>query len=203
MESNPIDVTAFVDPQCPFAWITTQWLVEAARYRGLSVRIELMSLSCINEGRELDPWYREYNQQAWGTARVAAALLASTDAACWPRFYATYGQRRHVEGMRENSRNLDLTLTELALPAALAEAAQDTGWDEDLRARTRVATRPAGGQGGTPMVHIRKRAFFGPVLTEIPRGEDASRLWDAVSHLAGTSGFAELRGARADDLHTD
>lgn len=196
------DVTAFVDPQCPFAWITTQWLLEVGRQSDVGVRIELMSLSAVNEGRELDDWYRDYNDEAWGTARVAAALLASPRADSWPRFYAAYGQRRHVEGLRDNPSNVEQTLAELQLPASLAAAADDPGWDDELRARTRSAVEPSGGDGGTPMVHVGGRAFFGPVLTSIPRGEKAVQLWAALDTLAGTAAFAEIRGARSEDLQT-
>ncbi|WP_179429642.1 mycothiol-dependent nitroreductase Rv2466c family protein [Spelaeicoccus albus] len=192
----------FVDPQCPFAWITAGWLLEVSRRSPLRLRIELMSLACVNENRELDDWYRDYNDQAWRPARVAAALLASPAANMWQRFYSTFGKRRHVDGMRENATNLATTLAELELPAVLAEAAEDPTWDDDLRARTRAAVEPSGGEGGTPMVHTGGRAFFGPVLTAIPRGRDAIRMWDAVSTLAGTAAFAEIRGARADGLNT-
>lgn len=200
--SQASDAVVFVDPQCPFAWITAQWLLEVARHTGIGVRIELMSLSCVNEGRDLDDWYRDYNEQAWRPARVAAALLASPARASWPRFYAAFGDRRHVQGMRDNGRNLTRTLRELGLPAVLASQAENPAWDEDLRARTRAAVQPAGVDGGTPMVHVAERAFFGPVLTAVPRGPAAVRMWDAVRTLASTAAFAEIRGARGEDLDT-
>ncbi|MEO6885105.1 MAG: disulfide bond formation protein DsbA [Jatrophihabitantaceae bacterium] len=203
MENSQVwDVAVFVDPQCPFAWITTQWLLEVARHTGIRVRIELMSLAYVNEGRDLDDSYRDYNEQAWRPARVAAALLASPDIASWSRFYTTFGNRRHVQGVRDNASNIAQTLRELGLPAALAGAAEDSGWDQDLRARTRAAVEPSGGHGGTPMIHTARRAFFGPVLTAIPRGRAAVRMWQAVRTLADSPEFAEIRGARDDDLHT-
>lgn len=202
MESMPHEVTVYVDPTCPFAWITSQWLGEVRHLTGLSVRRELMSLSVVNEGRALSGWYRDYNEQAWRPARVAAAVLASDGAQPWARFYAGFGRRRHVEGLRDDTANLTRTLAELQLPAALAAAAEDPSWDEDLRRRTTTGCAPLGAEGGTPVVHLAGRAFFGPVLTAIPRAEAAVRLWDAVVALAGTPAFSELKGARDEQLHT-
>lgn len=195
-------MTVFVDPQCPFAWITTQWLLESARHTPLVVKVELMSLSSVNEGRELDAWYRQFNDEAWAPARVSAALLASNDAGRWPEFYEAYGHRRHVEGLRDNPTNIKATIAELGLPPELADAADDEVWDDDLRARTAAAVRGSGGDGGTPMVHVGGRAFFGPVLTEIPRGAEAVALWSAVATLAKLPAFSELRTERGESLLT-
>ncbi len=194
--------TVYTDPTCPFAWITSRWLNEVATRTGLEVRHELMSLSVVNEGRDLDAWYRDYNERAWRPARVAAALLASPDAHRWPDFYEAFGRRRHIEGLRDDMRNISLTLDELGVPAGLADAAEEEGWDDDLRRRTATATAPLGGDGGTPALHIGGRGFFGPVLTAVPRGDDAVRLWEAVSILATTGAFSEIKGPRDEQLQT-
>lgn len=195
-------VGVYVDPTCPFAWITSEWLAEVERERGVRLERRLMSLSAVNEGRELDDWYRAYNDGAWRPARVAAALLASPDADRWPELYDTFGHRRHVDGLRDDTTNLARTIAELGLQADLAAAADDPRWDDDLRARTREACRSDGGVDGTPMLHLNGKVYFGPVLTAVPRGEAAARLWDAVDVLATTDGFAEVRGVRDEDLHT-
>lgn len=195
-----------VDPTCPFAWITSEWLreVEQQRAAGLSVVVErrLMSLSAVNEDRALDPWYRDYNDRAWRPARVASALLASPDAGAWQEFYAGFGRRRHVEGLRDDDENLRLTIEELGLPPGLALAADDPHHDDDLRRRTGSACDAGAGLEGTPMLHVDGRPCFGPVLTAVPRGMAAARLWDAVGTLVGTPAFAELRTVRGDDLRT-
>jgi 2-hydroxychromene-2-carboxylate isomerase len=195
-------VTVFVDPQCPFAWITAQWLLEVARHTGLAVDVALMSLSCVNEGRDLDEWYRQYNEDAWAAARVAAALLDGEHAAMWPRFYQTYGYRRHVDGLRDNPTNLATTIADLAMPADLLDAAGDSCWDDELRRRT-AAALAGRTDGGTPMLHAHDRAFFGPVLTQIPRGPAAVDLWNAVDTLAAAHGFSAITTERSDELHTD
>ena len=202
MTQEPIpSATVFVDPQCPFAWITTQWLLEVRRHTDLAVDVELMSLSCVNEGRELDDWYRQYNDDAWAAARVAASLLDSDHALLWPRFYETYGHRRHVEGLRDNPANLAKTIAELGLPVDLLDASGDSTWDDHLRRRTAAAVAGRN-DGGTPMLHVRERAFFGPVLTEIPRGDEAVELWGAVNTLARARGFSAMTTERSDELHT-
>lgn len=196
------EVTIYVDPSCPFAWITSSWLGEVADRTGLEVHCELMSLSVINEGRELDEWYRDFNERAWRPARVAAAVHAASDQKCWAEFYGLFGQRRHVEGLRDNVRNIELTLAELGLPTELARAAEDPTWDPDLRRRTSTATQPLGGDDGTPILHVAGRGFFGPVLTAVPRGDAAVRLWRAVKTLATEAAFSEIKGARDEQLQT-
>jgi hypothetical protein len=189
-------VTVFVDPTCPFAWITRQWLGEVSTAGPVQVRVDLMSLSAVNEGRELSGWYRDYNGRAWRPARVAAAILASEPSQTWTQFYSVFGRRRHVEGLRDDDKNLRLTLDELELPPSLIDAADDTGWDADLRRRTTLACEPLNGDGGTPVLHLDGRAYFGPVLSGIPRGEAAVDLWTAVRTLVGTTEFSEIKGAR-------
>jgi|SRR6185437_2212077 len=194
--------TIYVDPTCPFAWITSLWLNEVATKTGLQVQRELMSLSVVNEGRELEAWYRDYNDRAWRPARVAAGLLASPHAHRWSDFYEAFGRRRHIEGLSDDIRNITLTLDGLGLPAGLADAAEDEGWDNDLRRRTAAAMAPLSSDGGTPALHIGGRGFFGPVLTAVPRGDDAVRLWEAVSILATTDAFSEIKGIRHEQLQT-
>lgn len=193
--------TVFVDPQCPFAWITAQWLFEVSRLSDMTVDLQLMSLSCVNEGRDLDDWYRQYNEDAWAAARVAAALLDSDRASMWPRFYEDFGHRRHVDGLRDNPANLAKTIAELGLPADLLDAAGDRLWDDNLRSRTAAAVAGRA-DGGTPMLHLRGRSFFGPVLTEIPRAEEAVELWRAVETLASATGFSAMTTERSHELHT-
>lgn len=204
METNsgPVAAALYVDPTCPFAWITHRWTTEAAAVRPVATELRLMSLSVINEGRELEPWYREYNDRAWRPARVAAAILAGHGAVTWREFYERFGRRRHVEGLRNDDANLLRTVRELGLPERVVSAADDPAWDDDLRSRTAAATGPLATDGGTPVLHVRGTAFFGPVLTTVPRGEEAGRLWDAVLTLAGHAGFAEVKRGRSEELRT-
>ncbi|PIE27614.1 MAG: disulfide bond formation protein DsbA [Micrococcales bacterium] len=196
------EVTVFVDPVCPFAWITQQWLAEVSHRAGVRVAVELMSLSAVNEGREADERYRELLAKAWRPVRVAAALCASSHSDRWPDLYEQMGRYRHVEGMRDEGEIIEGSLCALGLPAGLAAAADEDRWDDDLRRRTAVAQAPVGDDAGTPILHIGERGFFGPVLTAIPRGVEAVELWGAVSALVKHRAFSEIKGPRAQDLKT-
>lgn len=195
-------VTVFVDPQCPFAWITYQWLRQAERGQAVEVTVELMSLACVNEHQDLDPDYRAYNDDSWAAARVSAALLASAEAHRWPDFYDAYGRRRHVEGLRDNPANIAASLREFGLPADLGNAARDPSWDADLRARTQEAVAGVDPPGGTPITRIGTRAYFGPVLTAIPDVEDSVRAWTALATLATIPGMASFSTQRDEHLTT-
>lgn len=201
-DSSPSRIDVFVDPTCPFAWITSQWLDQVAAATALTVRLRLMSLSVLNDGRELSEWYRRYNDRAWRPARVAAALVASEDTARWPDFYRAFGRRRHVDGVRDDDANLAATVAELGLPLSLLLATDDPSWDDHLRSRTEVALAPLDTDGGTPVIHFGGAAFFGPVLDRIPQGADAVDLWRAVRVLGATPGFAEIKRGRAKELTT-
>lgn len=202
MVADAGQVDAFVDPRCPFAWITAQWLAEVSARSGLQVRRRLMCLSVVHQGLGLEGWYRAYNDRAWRPARVAAALLASPDAVRGPAFYQTFVHRRHVLGVRDDDANLTATVAELDLPPALLDAADDPGWDGDLRRRTKAAVDPLHADGGRPVLHLNGTAFFGPVQDGIPRGADAVAVWDALRVLAETPSFAELKRGRSKRLTT-
>lgn len=198
----PRSATVHVDPSCPFAWITSHWLDEVAQHSDVTVQRDLMSLGALNEGRDLDPVYRTWTDQAWRPARVAAAILKHQGQGEWLDFYERFGTRKHVDGLEDDAENIATTLRELDLPAELADAAEDTHWDDDLRQRTEGALAPLGTDGGTPLIHIGDTAFFGPVLTGIPRGDAAVRLWDAFAVLATTPEFTDIKRGRPDELIT-
>lgn len=202
MRAEGSTVTVFVDPQCPFAWITYQWLRQAERGGAVAVGVELMSLGCVNEHQNLDADYRAYNEDSWAAARVSAALLASAQAQRWPAFYDAYGHRRHVEGLRDNFANIEATLRDLGLSAELNDAARDQSWDADLRARTEAAVAGVDSPGGTPITRIGGRAYFGPVLTSIPDIDDSVRAWNALATLVTIPGLASIATRRDEQLAT-
>ncbi|WP_435870977.1 mycothiol-dependent nitroreductase Rv2466c family protein [Micromonospora musae] len=193
-------VTAYVDPSCPFAWITSRWLMEVARLRPIALRFEVMSLAVINEHRDLEPWYREFNDRAWGPARVCAAAVAQHGTTALARLYPALGRRIHDEKNKDFDTVIPAALAEAKLPAELAEAAHRSDIDPQMRASTARAQQLVGEDLGTPTVIVDDVAFFGPVLTSIPRGDEALRLFDGARLLAGCRAFTELKRARTDDL---
>ena len=201
--TDPVAVTLYIDPSCPFAWITSRWLLEVARYRALDLRFRVMSLSVLNEGRELEPWYREFNDRAWGPARVCAAAAERHGDAVLRDLYTALGTRIHLQKYELDEKLYREALEEVGLDPALADAATTDGRDEALRESHNAGMKPVGTDVGTPVIHAPgpngdddKVAFFGPVVTPAPKGEAAGKLWDGVLLVSATPGFFELKRSR-------
>ncbi|WP_433541867.1 disulfide bond formation protein DsbA [Streptosporangium sandarakinum] len=195
-------VDMWFDPKCPWAWIASRWLLEVERVREVEVRFRVMSLAVLNEGREgLEEWYVEWLAQAWGPARVALAVERKYGAAAARDLYTALGTRIHHD-RTPPGRDLYLAaLAEAGLPAEFADAAETAELDGELEAADRAALGPVGEDLGTPAIHVHGpdgtvNAFFGPVVSPIPRGEDAGRLWDGVLLVTGVDGFFELKRSR-------
>ncbi|WP_371591727.1 mycothiol-dependent nitroreductase Rv2466c family protein [Streptomyces virginiae] len=196
------EVVCYFDPACPFAWVTSRWLLEVERLRPIDLHFRIMSLSVLNEHRELKPWYREFNDRAWGPARVCAAAEALHGNAVLRDLYTALGSRLHVERNKDYSAVITESLDEVGLPTSLAEAAHTDEFDAALRASHQAGQEAANEEAGTPVVTVDGTGFFGPVLTSIPRGKEAIRLFQATRTLAGMGAFAELkRGRGALNVH--
>lgn len=184
------------DPLCPWAWLTSRWMLEVERVRPVSVRWHVMSLAVLNEGRDLDPDYARAMDRAWGPVRViTAARLAHGDDVVLP-LYTAIGTRLHPQGRTDLEAVVADALAEVGLPAGLAEAMNTTDVDDELRRSHGAGMEPVGTDVGTPLIHVEGAAFFGPVVTPAPRGEAAGRLWDGVRLVTGTPGFFELKRSR-------
>jgi hypothetical protein len=190
------------DPLCPWAWLTSRWLLEVEQVRPVRVRFHVMSLILLNEERDRDgedyPAKRAYGL---GPVRVAVAAEQKYGNEVLRPLYTALGRRRHVERERFEPPVFEAALAEAGLPGELATAAESAEYDDVLRAGHDEAMALVGLDVGTPVIRVpgldgQPVAFFGPVVTPAPRGEAAGRLWDGTLLVAGTPGFYELKRTR-------
>ncbi|MBA0050610.1 disulfide bond formation protein DsbA [Streptomyces sp. AJS327] len=202
MPSQRRTVDFWFDPACPYTWLTSRWMREVAAVRDVTVRWRVMSLSVLNEGRAVDP-EGDTEGYLWIPVRICAAVERAHGAEALGRFHTALGTALHEPEERDWRRLFPDALRAADLPEELAEAGGSTAYDAEVRASHAEATRLVGTDVGTPVLAVSgggepRRAFFGPCLTTVPRGEAAGRLWDGVLLMAGVPGFWELRRAAVD-----
>ena len=197
---SPEDVQFWFDPLCPWAWITSRWMLEVEKVRPVRTEWRIMSLAYLNliqhEGKGLSEDYLERMARAWGPIRVCEAAAELKGPEVLGPLYTAIGTRLHNQGRREDPAVIGEALAEVGLPESLASAAESTEFDEQIKRSHNEAFDDVGLDVGTPVLRIRGRALFGPVITPAPKGEDAGRLWDGLVLVSQADGFFELKRTR-------
>ncbi len=199
-EQEPTQVDFWFDPLCPWAWITSRWILEVEKVRPVAARWHVMSLAVLNEKKDdLSDRYKELMKQAWGPVRVCVAAEQKFGSDVVLPLYTAIGTRFHNEKQDRNRATIEAALAEVGLPADLADAMDSTEYDDVVRASHADGIERVGYEVGTPVISVNGASIFGPVVTPIPRGEAAARLWDGVLLVTGTDGFFELKRSRTRD----
>jgi protein-disulfide isomerase-like protein with CxxC motif len=192
------DVADFwFDPLCPWAWIASRWILQAAQVRSFDVEWHVMSLAYLNSDKDdLPDGYRELLAEAWGPVRVCIAAEQAHGPEVLLPLYTALGTKFHLEGKPKDRATIEEALTEVGLPVSLADAAETDEYDDALKKSHHAGMDQVGTEVGTPVISVNGVAFFGPVVTPAPKGEAAGVLWDGVLAVAGTPGFFELKRSR-------
>lgn len=192
-------VDFWFDPLCPWCWITSRWILEAEQVRSIDVNFHIMSLAVLNENKDVSDDYRKMLANAWAPVRVLAAAAARHGEQVLSRLYTELGTRFHNQNDRDYATVIPAALKAAGLEADLVDAAESTEFDGAIRVSHHAGMDKVGDDVGTPTIHVNGTAFFGPVLSRIPRGEDAGRVWDGTVALASYPHFFELKRSRNED----
>lgn len=193
----------YFDPVCPWAWMTSRWMLEVMNVRDVSVEFHVMSLAVLNEGRDVSEDYQRHMQESWGPVRTIIKAREVHGQEIVLPLYSAIGRRVHLEKRGFTKENPDQlresvkeALAEVGANAECIEVWATTEVDDMLRESHNRGMLPVGKDVGTPVIHVAGTAFFGPVISPAPKGEAAGKLWDGVLLVSQTPGFFELKRSR-------
>lgn len=193
-EKNTVDF--WFDPACPWAWMTSRWIGEVEKVRDIEAEWHVMSLAILNEGNDDSAEHQENMAELRGPVRVVTAAAELHGSQYIKKLYDAMGSRIHPGGNKDFDEVIAQSLEEVGLPAELAGYATSDEYDSQLQASHEKGISMVGEDVGTPVVAFNGTAFFGPVMTPAPKGEEAGKVWDGAVLLAGYPGFYELKRTR-------
>lgn len=189
-------VDFWFDPTCPFAWMTSRWMLEVEKVRDVTTVFHVMSLSVLNEGRDLPEEYFEHMERAWAPARASLLVEQRHGPEKLAAFYTALGTRFHPGGESVSVETIAAALADVGADADILEICQTDAVDDDLRRSHNEGMEPVGQEVGTPVIRINGMSLFGPVISPAPKGEEAGQLFDGVQKVTSYPGFFELKRSR-------
>ncbi len=196
IDASATPVHFWFDPSCPWAWMTSRWVDEVSQHRELDVTWHVMSLAVLNEDKDVDDDYRAFFPRALRYTRLVAAVKELEGAGIVKPLYDALGARIHLDGSKDPDAVIPEALAELGLPAEYLKYADSDEFDEQMRASHFDGINRVGQDVGTPVIAVNDVAFFGPVISPTPKGDQAVALWDGVLAAASYDGFFELKRSR-------
>jgi 2-hydroxychromene-2-carboxylate isomerase len=195
------DADFWFDPLCPFAWISSRWILEVEQVRDISVTWHVMSLAYLNQDKDIPDDYREMLEPGWGPVRVCIAAEQKHGREVLLPLYTAMGTRIHHGGEPISRELIAAAVEEAGLEAELVDAMDDASYDAAVAKSHHEGMDQVGDDVGTPTIAFEGAAFFGPVLSKIPRGEEAGQLWDGCVAVAKVPYFYELKRSRTGELY--
>lgn len=189
-------VDFWFDPACPWAWMTSRWMLEVEKVRDVHTVFHVMSLAVLNEGRDLSEGYRAEMARAWIGARAATAVAQIYGDEAVRSFYTAIGTRYHLGKAAHERATVSEALAECGYDTGIAARAETDEFDEAMRASHHQGMDPVGADVGTPVLHVGGMALFGPVISPAPKGEQAGDLFDGFLKMVSYPGFFELKRTR-------
>ncbi|MCU1636586.1 MAG: oxidoreductase [Cryobacterium sp.] len=189
-------VEFWFDPSCPWAWMTSRWVDEVAAHRDLDVTWNIMSLAVLNEDKDVSEDYKAFFPRALAYTRLVAAAKELHGQEMVKPLYDALGARIHPGGSTDPDVVIPAALAEVGLPSEFARYAESDEYDQQMRASHFDGIGRVGQDVGTPVIAVNDVAFFGPVISPAPKGEQALALWDGLVAAANYDGFFEIKRTR-------
>lgn len=184
------------DPLCPWAWMTSRWILEVERVRDIEVEWNLFSLAYLNRDKDVSDEYKSKLARSWHCTRVIAAAQKESGASITLPLYSAISSRIHLKKMEVGETLFGEALVEVGLSPELSTAMNDESFDAAIIESHERGIKMVGNDVGTPIISIGDVAFFGPVISPAPKGEEAGKLWDGVVGVASYTGFFEIKRSR-------
>jgi hypothetical protein len=208
-DSQPRDIVQFwLDPICPWTWITSRWLLRVEAVRPVTIEWRMLSLAHLNlvQRAEMEPSAEMRNPYAasylrdfgYAPIRLCAAAVAARGPETLGSMYTALGSRLHIDQRHGDASIFGEALEELGLPDDLVECVTTTEYDDEILRSHHEAFDDVGIDVGSPVMRVHDRGYYGPVLTAMPPDEDIGRLWDGFVSMSGIAEFYELKRSRDD-----